>query len=52
MIEQVKSITYILKGKSPKECKFGGDTNNNCEDCIYSGDYYFDKDNGECVLRN
>ena len=31
------------------DCPHGGDTSNDCEGCINSGDYHF-KD-GECVLR-
>lgn len=30
-------------------CPFGGDESNDCEDCIYSGDFHYV--NGECVVR-
>jgi hypothetical protein len=32
------------------DCPLGGDTENDCADCVYSGEYHFL--NGECVLRN
>lgn len=32
------------------DCPMGGDTTNDCEGCIYSGDYHFF--NGDCVLRS
>lgn len=31
------------------DCPLGGDSTNDCEDCIYSIDYHYD--NGECVMR-
>lgn len=31
------------------KCPLGGDPENNCTDCIYSGDYHFV--DGECVKR-
>lgn len=31
------------------ECPLGGDTENDCADCAYSGDFHFK--NGECVSR-
>lgn len=31
------------------ECPLGGDIENDCVDCAYSGDFYFK--NGECVSR-
>lgn len=34
---------------TPQECPLGGDTANNCADCIYSGDFHFE--NGDCVSR-
>ena len=36
---------YILE----TDCPLGGDTENDCADCVYSGDYHFQ--DGECVMR-
>lgn len=35
--------------KLNKKCPFGGDTANDCKDCVYAHDYHFV--NGECVRR-
>lgn len=35
----------------PDDCPLGGDTDNDCDGCIYSGDYHFDKETGCCVAR-
>ncbi len=32
-------------------CPLKGDESNDCADCIYSGDYHFDKETGECERR-
>ena len=33
-------------------CPLGGDLANNCADCFYNVDYYFDKETGECLRRS
>ena len=33
------------------ECPLGGDTANDCDGCIYRGDYEFNKETEECVRR-
>ena len=33
------------------ECDLGGDISNDCEGCVYSGDYHYDTKTGECVKR-
>ena len=52
----VNANTANANKKSPKQdnefansCPLGGDTENDCLDCVYSGDYHFH--NGECVRR-
>jgi len=35
--------------KEENNCPLGGDTKNNCADCVYSGDYEYK--NGECLRR-
>ncbi|MFA5728236.1 MAG: hypothetical protein WC957_02295 [Candidatus Neomarinimicrobiota bacterium] len=39
------------KEKRRIECPLGGDERNNCEGCIYNGDYYFNEKTKECELR-
>lgn len=38
-----------VEGMSLGDCPLGGDTENDCADCAYSGDFHFK--NGECVSR-
>ena len=33
------------------ECPLGGDINNNCDGCFYSGEYYYDYDIEDCIRR-
>lgn len=33
------------------KCEFGGDARNDCEGCVYSKEYHYDKKTGECVKR-
>lgn len=35
----------------PKECQLGGDTTNDCDGCVYSGDYHYDEEVDACVRR-
>jgi len=32
-------------------CSHGGDVTNDCLGCVYSGEFHFDADTGECVRR-
>ena len=32
-------------------CPLGGDEHNDCKDCVYSGDYRFDKKTVDCIIR-
>ena len=34
-----------------KECPYGGDIANDCEGCIYSGDYHYDYEQEDCIKR-
>ena len=34
-----------------RDCPHGGDTDNDCDGCVYSADYQYDEDTGECVKR-
>ena len=44
---EVEEVTEVPED----ECPLGGDTANDCDGCIYRGDYEFDKETGECVRR-
>ncbi len=32
-------------------CPNGGDEHNDCKDCVYSEDYYFNNKTGQCEIR-
>lgn len=36
---------------SEYKCPLGGDENDDCNGCVYSGDYHFNPKTGECELR-
>ena len=36
----------------PEDCPLGGDTANDCADCIYSSEYHFDPESGLCIKRD
>lgn len=36
---------------SEQLCPMGGDISNECADCVYSVDYYFNGDTGGCEER-
>ena len=44
-IEEITEINDNL------ECPQGGDETNDCDGCIYRGDYEFNKETEECVRR-
>jgi len=50
---KMKNLFIKLLGLDIKKylCPLGGDEHNDCKDCVYSGDYHFDKKTGECVVR-
>ena len=33
-------------------CPLGGDIANDCTDCIYAGDYQFERETGQCIRRS
>ena len=33
-------------------CPLGGDIVDDCADCIYTGDYHYDPEKQDCVLRD
>lgn len=33
------------------DCPHGGDTTDECADCVYACDYYYDLETGECLRR-
>jgi len=35
----------------PMKCPLGGDTKNDCECCVYSAEYHYNKKTGECEQR-
>ncbi len=43
------SSIHLLKDEDG--CPMGGDERNNCEGCVYSSDYHFNKETKECVPR-
>jgi len=48
--KEPESILIISSSNSDDNvCPFGGDIENDCADCIDSGEYHFE--NGECVER-
>lgn len=59
-----KEMVYMIKCDEPLKgrgmfpqsqlvyaCPKGGDTENDCADCVYAGDFRFDAKTGECVRR-
>ena len=32
-------------------CPLGGDVTNDCADCVYNGEFSYDKITGECRIR-
>lgn len=49
-IENLTEIDEFPNFNAPK-CPLGGDTINDCEGCIYSEDYHFNKETGDCEVR-
>jgi len=45
-----ETITGEMNTDIKDECPHGGDTENDCADCIYRGDYHLV--NGECITRD
>lgn len=39
-------------GTAAHECPLGGDIENDCADCAYAGDYHYDYEKRDCVLRD
>jgi hypothetical protein len=57
-LQQYNNIEYseffdadVIDDGETDNCPLSGDTSNNCEGCVYSGDYKYDKDTKECVRR-
>jgi len=48
VLDNAIAITNIISIED-NECPYGGDTENDCADCISAGEYHCV--NGECVLR-
>lgn len=39
------------KSENEHKCPFDGDITNDCADCAYSGDYHYDYQLEDCILR-
>jgi len=37
--------------KVKDECPLGGDVANDCADCVYTPEYHYNKETGECEQR-
>lgn len=33
------------------KCPYGGDSTNDCEGCVYNGEYHYDQKQDDCIKR-
>lgn len=42
---------FAAQDEKEHKCPLGGNTENDCTDCAYAGDYHYDPVSGKCVCR-